>query len=76
MNEIIVRHRYVTKMGNIVSILLILSLLIFFIVGWVSNINKLSELELNKQGSECIVRGSGIVIFPIGSILGYINFNK
>lgn len=40
-------------------------------VGWVMNIVKLTESEWATEAGMMILRGIGIVLAPLGAILGY-----
>ena len=70
------RHAYINKMGDFVLVCIFIFLILVGGTGYIFNISKLSECSLNKQGGECIVRGAGLIAFPLGCIIGYIDFDR
>jgi hypothetical protein len=54
------------------TIILIYFLIIF---GWVRNIYLLAQCNFTEPFKTEVIRGVGIIIFPIGVVTGYINMN-
>lgn len=61
--------------GDVVAILLLIGAVaapvLAFVVGWVLNIVKL--VEGNEAIGVLILRGVGVLLAPLGVVLGYIN---
>lgn len=59
----------------------ILVVLLFFLytalaIGWVVNIVKFIKCDFKEPYTTEIVRGIGIVVAPVGGIIGYINIGE
>jgi hypothetical protein len=52
-------------------------LLIYFLIifGWARNIYLLAQCNFTQPFKTEVIRGVGIVIFPIGAVTGYISMN-
>lgn len=45
----------------------------FIFIGWSANIYKLCKLDFEPSYKAEIIRGVGIVVFPMGVIIGYMD---
>jgi hypothetical protein len=45
-------------------------LILLTIIGWINNIVQLFQLE--SLSGELVVRAVGIIVFPLGAVMGYI----
>jgi hypothetical protein len=50
-------------------------ILIYFLIifGWVRNIYLLAQCNFKEPFKTEVIRGVGIIVFPIGVVTGYIN---
>lgn len=46
------------------------------IFGWISNIVKLAECNFTAPYKTEVIRSVGIVIFPLGAIIGYMDIGE
>ena len=45
-------------------------------VGWFMNLYKLTQCDFEASYKAEVIRGAGVVVPPIGAIVGYLNFGK
>lgn len=60
--------------GSAISGLVILVFYALVIFGWGNNIYKFAQCDFESNMKEEIIRGIGIPVFPVGVVVGYMNF--
>lgn len=59
---------------TVVELLMVFSLI--GVVGWFMNLYKLTQCDFEPSYKAEVIRGAGVVVPPIGAIVGYLNFGK
>jgi hypothetical protein len=55
---------------------IVLFIWLIIIFGWFRNIYKLTQCDFDVPLKTEVIRSIGIVIFPIGAIIGYMDIGK
>lgn len=64
------------ELGSLVSAVFVICIYVFFFFGWGMNIYKLTKCDFEPSYKAEIIRGIGIIVAPVGSIVGYIDIGE
>jgi len=59
--------------GGLVAVIIIFGVILLGPIGYISNIVKLVRLDFNQPYKAEIIRSIGVVVVPVGTIVGFIH---